>query len=154
VLEWAGIVVLVSTLIVRVPLVIAVLADARLLEYLRYQRLAMSVLIIAFASVQVSLALHNETLGHAIRAHGRFLRQNWSRFSWFLLVCALQFFLIMSIDAVARGAIGDRLIVLIIWNCLFVAARGIITGWLLASWVCLFRRYETSALGQERWIQY
>jgi hypothetical protein len=155
VLKWAGIIVLVSTVIVRLPLVVASLTDnPQLLEYLPFERLAMSLLIISFASVQVSLALHNEGVGDAIRAHGRFLRRNWTLFGWFLLVCALHFFLIMALDAVARGAIGERLIALMIWKCFFVAARGFITGWLLASWVCLFRHCETSALGQERWIQY
>jgi hypothetical protein len=148
VLKWAGIVVLVSTAIVRAPLVLASLTNSPwLLEYLPYQRLAMCIFIVVFASVQVSLALHNESLGHAIGAHFRFVGRNWTRFGWFILICALHFFLIMALDAIARGAINDRLIALIVWKCLFIAARGFITGWLLASWVCLFRRYETGAHG-------
>ena len=155
VLKWAGVVVLISSLLVRTPLLLAYFMNIPdVLDYLPFQRLAMCLLIIAFASVQVSLTLHNEGLGDAIRAHGRFLRHNWNRFGWFLLVCALHFFSLMACDAIARGAIGDRLIALIVWKCLFVFARGFITGWLLASWVCLFRRFETAAIGQERWIQY
>jgi hypothetical protein len=155
VLKWAGIVVLISTMVVRAPLLYASLTDnPSLLDYLPFQRLAMCLLIISFASVQVSLALHNEGLRDAIRAHGRFLRRNWTRFGWFILICGLHFFLIMACDAIARGAIADRLIAFIIWKCFFIAGRGFITGWLLASWVCLFRRYETAAIGQERWIQY
>src|SRR6185312_6244243 len=155
VLKWAGVVVLVSTLLVRAPLVLAYFMNIPdVLDYLPLQRLAMCVLIILFASVQVSLALHNESLGEAIRAHFRFLHRNWSRFGWFLLICALHFSFLMACDAIARGAIGDRMIALIIWKTFFVVARGFVTGWLLASWVCLFRRYETAALGQERWIQY
>ena len=124
------------------------------LDYLPFQRLAMCVLIIVFASVQVSLALHNEGLGEAIRAHFRFLRRNWTRFGWFLLICALHFSFLMACDAIARGAIGDRMIALMIWKTFFVVVRGFVTGWLLASWVCLFRRYESGALSQEHWIQY
>ena len=155
VLKWAGVVVLISTLVVRTPLLLAYFMNIpHVLDYLPFQRLAMGVLIISFASVQVSLALHNEGLGEAVRAHARFLRRNWTRFGWFILVCALHFFFIMACDAIARGAIGDRIVALIIWKTFFVLARGFITGWLLASWVCLFRRYETATIGQEHWIQY
>jgi hypothetical protein len=155
VLKWAGLVVLVSTLIVRGPLLLAYFMNLPdVLDYLPLQRLVMCLFIISFACVQVSLTLHNEGLGDAIRAHGRFLRRNWIRFGWFILICALHFFFIMAWDAIARGAIADRIAALIIWKCFFIAARGFIIGWLLASWVCLFRRYETAAIGQERWIQY
>ena len=154
VLEWAGIVVLVSMLIVRTPLLLAYFMNIpHVLDYLPLQRAAMCALIICFASMQVSLALHNETLAEAFRAHGRFLRRNWDRFAWFILICAIHFFLIMACDAVARGAIADRLTALIVWKSFFVAARGFITGWLLASWVCLFRQYETGRADQESWIQ-
>ena len=39
----------------------------------------------------------------------------------------------------------------IVWKVIYVCARGLVTGWLLASWVCLFRQCETA--GQpETWI--
>jgi hypothetical protein len=155
VLKWAGVIVLVSTLLVRVPLLLAYFTNIpNVLDYLPLQRILMCVLIISFASVQVSLALHNENLQEAIHAHGQFVRRNSSRFGWFLLICALHFFFIMACDAVARGAIADRVMALIAWKCIFVCLRGLITGWLLASWVCLFRQCETGRIDQESWIQY
>jgi hypothetical protein len=155
VLKWAGIVVLLSTMLVRAPLLLAYFMNIpNVLDYLPLQRWLMCLLIISFASVQVSLALHNENLLEAIRAHGQFLRRNWNRFGWFLLICALHFFFIMVCDAIVRTAIADRLVALIVWKCIFVCVRGFITGWLLASWVCLFRQYETGRIEQESWIQY
>ena len=75
VLEWAGIVVAVSTLILRVPLVLAYFIEIpRVLDYLPVARVLMSGLIIAFCSVQISLVLHNETLIAAIRAHIYFIQ--------------------------------------------------------------------------------
>jgi len=53
-----------------------------------------------------------------------------------------------------RGAIADRLIALVLWKSIFVCGRGFITGWLLASWVCLFRRGETGDVYKQSWIQY
>ncbi len=155
VLKWAGIVVLVSMLIVRMPLLLAYFVNIPgVLDYLPIERLVMSGLIIAFCSMQISLALHNETLGEAFRAHREFLRENAGRVVWFLLICALHFFFLMAGDAVVRGAIADRVIVVVLWKCVFVCARGFITGWLLASWVCLFRRGETGHVYQQSWIQY
>ena len=155
VLKWAGIVVLVSTLIVRMPLLLAYFMNIPdVLDYLPLERVLMSGLIIAFCSVQISLALHNETLGAAIRAHRQFLGANAHRFGWFLLICAMHFFFIMACDAIARAAITDRLVALFCWKCIFVFLRGLITGWLLASWVCLFRQCETDRIDQESRVQY
>jgi hypothetical protein len=155
VLEWAGIVVLVSTLIVRLPLVLAYFTNIPgVLDYLPIERMLMSGLIIAFCSVQISLALHNETLGEAIHAHFQFVRQNAGRFGWFLIICGIHFFAIMIWDAVVRSAITDRLAALLIWKFIFACLRGIIVGWLLASWVCLFRQCEAHHVSREKWIQY
>ena len=155
VLKWAGIVVLVSTLTVRLPLLLAYFMNIPgVLDYLPIERSVMSGLIIAFCSVQISLALHNESLGDAIRAHRRFVRQNAGSLGWFLLICGIHFFGIMICDAIVRSAIGDRLGALLLWKFVFACLRGIITGWLLASWVCLFRQCEARRLHQEKWIQY
>ena len=155
VLKWAGIVILVSTLTVRLPLLLAYFMNIPgVLDYLPIERSVMSGLIIAFCSVQISLALHNESLGDAIRAHRRFVRQNAGSLGWFLLICGIHFFGIMICDAIVRSAIGDRLGALLLWKFIFACLRGIITGWLLASWVCLFRQCEARRLHQEKWIQY
>ena len=155
VLEWAGIVVAVSTLIVRAPLVLAYFRNIPgVLDYLPIARLLMSGLIIAFCSVQISLALHNETLIKAMRAHAQFVRQNAGHLTWFLIICGLHFFVIMICDAVMRSAIADRLSALFLWKFTFAFLRGIVTGWLLASWVCLFRHCENRRINQEKWIQY
>ena len=155
VLEWAGILVLISFLIVRLPLLLAYFMNIPdVLDYLPIERVVMCGLIIAFSSVQISLALHNETLREAIRAHRQFLRNNLGRFGWFLLICGIHFFILTTADAIIRGAIADRELAMIIWKSLFVFARGLITGWLLASWVCLFRRGETGEVYQQAWIEY
>jgi hypothetical protein len=155
VLEWAGIVVVVSTLVVRLPLLLAYFTNIPgVLDYLPIERVFMSGLIIAFCSVQISLALHNETLSDAIRAHGRFILENVGRFAWFLIICGIHFLGIMICDAIARSAIADRLGALFIWKFIFACLRGIVTGWLLASWVCLFRQCESGRANQEKWIQY
>jgi hypothetical protein len=155
VLKWAGIVILASMLIVRLPLLLAYFIDLPgVLDYQDYERYIMSGLIIAFASVQISLVLHNESLRAAFKAHWLFIKRNVGRFGWFLLICAIHFFFLVAADAIMRGAIGDRTAGLIVWKIIYVVARGLVTGWLLASWVCLFRQCETGRINQETWIRY
>lgn len=155
VLEWAGIVVLIGTLIVRLPLLLAYFMNIPdVLDYLPFERALMCGLIIAFCAMQISLALHNETLREANHAHWEFVRNNLSRVGWFLLICGMHFFFLTVADAIVRGAIADRPVTKILWGSLYVFVRGFITGWLLASWVCLFRRGETSDVYQQTWIEY
>jgi hypothetical protein len=155
VLEWAGIVVAVSTLIVRLPLVLAYFTNIPgVLDYLPIARVLMSSLIIASCSVQISLALHNETLIEAMRAHLHFVQKNAGRLAWFLVICGIHFYGVMLCDAVMRGAIADRLGALFLWKFSFACLRGMVIAWLLASWVCLFRQCETGRILQEKWIQY
>ena len=154
---WNGLALslLVSTLIVRLPLFLAYFTNIPgVLDYLPIARVLMSGLIIAFCSVQISLALHNETLSAAIRAHGHSSGKMRGRFGWFLLICGIHFFCIMICDAIVRSAIADRLVALLLWKFSFAFLRGFVTGWLLASWVCLFRQCETRRLNQEKWIRY
>src|SRR5881398_419657 len=155
VLEWAGIVVAVSTLIVRLPLVLGYFTNIPgVLDYLPIARVLMSGLIIVFCSVQISLALHNETVIDAIPAHFLFVRHNAGRLGWFLIICGLHFFAIMICDAIMRSAIADHLGAIFLWKFSFAFLRGMVTGWLLASWVCLFRQCENRRINQEKWIQY
>lgn len=151
VLEWAGVVLIVSTLIVRAPLLLGFFREApNVFEFSRY---VMSAFIIIFGSMQVSLVLHNETLGAALQAHKEFLRTNLLRFGWFLLIAGLHYFFLTICDVIVRAAIADRVVGVIAWKIIFVCLRGFITGWLLASWVCLFRQCEVRRISQETWIQ-
>jgi ABC-type multidrug transport system permease subunit len=56
----------------------------------------------------------------------------------------------MIFDAIMRSAIADRLGALFLWKFTFAFLRGIVTGWLLASWVCLFRQCENRRINQEK----
>ena len=155
VLRWVGLVVLASTLLLRFPLLIAYFRDIPgVLDYLPVGRCAMALLILLFATMQISLVLHNETLGEAFRAHWQFVRRNPLRFLWFLLICGLHFWFLTLIDAVLRAAATERLLVLVTWQVAYVLLRSFVTGWLLTSWVCFFRQAEIGRVNRESWIRY
>lgn len=155
VLKWIGLVLLCSTLLLRVPLLIAYFRNVpNVLDYLPIGRWLMAAIIICFCSMQISLVLHNESLRAAFRAHRQFVRRNALRFVWFLIICALQFWFLALADATIHAAAADRPIALILWRFIYLLAHALVTGWLLASWVCLFRQCEIGQVNRETWIQY
>jgi hypothetical protein len=155
VLKWAGIVILVSTLLLRLPLLIAYFRELPgILDYLPTGRTLMSVFIIFFAAMQISLVLHNESLREAFRAHWQFVRRHSYRFIWFLLICGLHYWFLSLADVVIRAAAVDRPLALIAWKVFYVLARPFVTAWLLASWVSFFRQCEVGNVNREAWIQY
>jgi hypothetical protein len=142
-------------LVLRIPMLLAYFINVPdVLDYLPVQRVFMSGFILAFCSVQISLVLHNETLREAFRTHRQLIRRDFRRLAWFCLICALNFSVILVIDAIMRSAIADRAVVMMIWKSIFVFLRALVTGWLLASWVVLFRQCETGRIAQENWIRY
>lgn len=155
VMKWLGLVVLASTLLLRLPLLVAYFRDVPgVLDYLPIGRCAMAALIICFASMQISLVLHNESLAAAFRAHWQFVRQHGYRLAWFLVICALHYWFLSLADSVIRAAATERLLALLLWKIFYVLARAFITGWLLASWVSLFRQCEIGRVNRETWIRY
>lgn len=155
VLKWIGIVILASTLLLRVPLLVAYFrALPGVLDYLPVGRTLMAIFIILFAAMQISLVLHNESLGEAFRAHWRFVRRHGYRFLWFLLVAGLHYWFLSLADVVIRDAAVDRPLALLSWKILYVLGRSFVTAWLLASWVSLFRQCEIGSVNRETWIRY
>jgi hypothetical protein len=155
VLRWVGVVVLASTLLLRVPLLVAYFRDVPgVLDYLPVGRCAIALLVLSFATMQISLVLHNETLGEAFRAHFQFLRRHPVRFGWFVLICGVNFWFLCLSDTTMRAAATGRVLVLILWKLLYILLHALVTGWLLASWVSLYRQCEVGRVNRETWIRY
>ncbi len=155
VLKWLGLVLLASTLLLRLPLLIAYFRDVPgVLDYLPAGRWVMAASLISFAALEISLVLHNERLREAFQAHFQFVRQHAYRLGWFLVVCALHYWFLALADTVLRAAATERLLALFLWKVCYVLVRAFVTGWLLASWVSLFRQCEIGRVNRETWIRY
>jgi hypothetical protein len=155
VLKWLGLVVLASTVLLRVPLLVAYFRNLPgVLDYLPVGRCLVAALIISFGTMQISLVLHNESLRKALHAHWQFARRHSLRFGWFLLLCAVHYWFLALADATIRAAAEGRPLALILSTLLFVPGRAFVTGWLLASWVCLYRQCEIGRVTRETWIRY
>lgn len=155
VLQWLGLVVLASLLLLRVPLLLAYFRNVPgVLDYLPIGRCLMAGLILSFGTMQISLVLHNESLREAFQAHWQFVRRHGVRFGWFLLLCAVHLWFLALADTTIRAAAVERPLALISWTLLFLLGRSFVTGWLLASWVCLYRQCEIGRVNRETWIRY
>ena len=145
--RWAAVVLIVSALGISLPLIVA---SFRPLEapwettgFVRATRWGLTVLLVAFCSVQLLLIFHNETLRQAW-ADALSL---WRRYAWhvasFLAVGAVHFLALAMVNAYLPPALGQWTWPGAAWNVLvYPTLWGGLAGWFLASWVCLFRRCE------------
>src|SRR5262249_39663722 len=143
------------TVLLRCPVLVAYFRDLPgVLDYLPAGRCIMAAFIICFATMQISLVLHNETLGEAFRAHRQFVRRHFFRLGWFLLICALNYWLLELADVILHTAATGRLLALLFWRLVYLTGHALLTGWFLASWVSLFRQCEVGRVNRETWIRY
>ena len=163
VLKWALAVMLLSSVFIDLPLILknfpafqawfpdnADISDGR-------QQLARTLLtgiLLLSASVQITLVFHSESLLEAVRDHLRFVARHVWPFGWFLIIAALHFYLLqVALGLVLRG-LGEETAAGIVWGLVVPWLRALIAAWLLATWVCLFKRCDTGRSESEEWIQF
>jgi hypothetical protein len=145
--KWAGIVLTAQVVLIELPLVLSFLvgwpAPPEVVNgYLPVMRFVLAAALLLFASMQAWLTLHGETLRRAWRAHWQLMwRQLWA-VGWFIVVALVHCFLLQFARASLLEAFGEQTIPGILWAMTWPWMFGLIVGWLLASWVCLFKRCE------------
>lgn len=162
VVKWAALVLAASTLLIDAPRAWALLAHfddpaypAAAFRYIdTVARPLLALLLIAFASVQVTLTFHSESLRKALADHLRFVRGNFSSLLWFLLIAALHAFLLaLGNQGILRG-FGAETAAAAAWSLVYPLLAGALAAWLLASWVCLYKRCEAGRLRRDLLIRY
>ena len=163
VLKWALVVMLLSSVFIDLPLILKNFAafqawfpdDAAVID--GRQRLARTLLtgiLLLAATVQITLVFHSETLRKALRDHRRFVERYAWPFAWFLIIAALHFYLLqVALGLVLRG-LGEETAAGVVWALIAPWLRALLAAWLLASWVCLFKRCDTGRPDAEDWIQF
>ncbi len=162
VVKWAAVVMLVSALLIDLPRIYALLfhfndpADVdRTFTYIDWvARPLLALFLIAAATVQITLTFHSESLRKALRDHVSFLRRNWWEFLWFLLVAGLHFFLLNFVNQTIVLGFREESSATLIWNFVYPLLAAFVSGWLLATWVCVFKRCETGRLHPDDWIKF
>jgi hypothetical protein len=149
--KWAGVVLLVSFLLIHLPLLISYWWITQqtdytnaVVQYIEHTaRPLLAVALVLFCSIQITLILHNETLGEALREHAQLARRHWFRIFWFLIVAGLHLFAISWLNAFIVGAFRTYSVPNLLFSALFTVGRAFLAAWFLASWVCLYRASQT-----------
>lgn len=144
VLRWTLLVVGIATGFIHLPLLLANLVpDLQSVAFAWVDlgaRPLIALFALAFASVQVSLVFHAESLRAAFRHHRNWIRSHASAWSWFILTCTTTLYLAALLDQLALSALGPLTAIGIAWRIAFPWIAALLHAWLLATWVCLFRR--------------
>ncbi|HEX8312343.1 MAG TPA: hypothetical protein VF614_13565 [Chthoniobacteraceae bacterium] len=160
VVKWAAVIMVLSSVLINAPMILRhfepfsawfpeeeIFSDA-----LPKARAALAVFILFGATIQITLTFHSESLRKAMRDHARFVFRNWWPFGWFLVVAALHFYALHVLQlSVARG-VGEGTALWVAWMLLFPWLGAYVAGWLLASWVCVFKRCDTGRAANDNWL--
>jgi hypothetical protein len=163
VVKWAAVVMAFSSLLIDLPRVTALLFrfdDPLFLNHIflytdRIARPLLALFLIFFSTMQITLTFHSETLRKALGQHLAFLRRFWWQLSWFLLVASVHLFALALLDrTLTLGLGGDSTSAGLLWILFHPLPVALLTAWLLASWVSLFKRCQTGRVQAPDWIPF
>ncbi|MEA3189373.1 MAG: hypothetical protein QOD99_3203 [Chthoniobacter sp.] len=152
VVKWAVLVMIVGALLIDLPRIRALTFHFdeidRVMRTFGYidtvARPLLALFLMLFATIQITLTLHSESLPKAMRDHLRFLRRHGWQLTWFLLIAGLHFFVVSCLNNTLLAGFGVDSAAALAWSLFFPLLGAFVAAWMLASWVCLFKRCETS----------
>ncbi len=150
VLKWAVVIIAVTLAIIHVPLFVEAWFTGDPVSWSTFAvveaiaRPTLAAAMIALATIQIRLALHNDSLRGAAAAHWQFLKRNGFSCLVFLLAALAMLF---SLQAVQRGISAwlETALWSNVWTTLLEVLSAMLMGWVLASWVCFYKRTEAGA---------
>lgn len=163
VLKWALVVMLLSSIFIDLPLILKNFDAFRawfpdtpdVIE--GRQRLARTLLtgiLLLWATVQITLIFHSEALLKALRDHLRFVARHVWPFGWFVIIAAVHFYLFQVAQGLVLRGLGEETAAGVVWGLVSPWFKAVLAAWLLASWVCLFKRCDAGRSEAEDLIQF
>jgi hypothetical protein len=162
-LKWALVVMLLQSIFIELPLILKNFDDFQkwfpdvpkiIADRENRARAWLAILLLLWATVQITLVFHSESLFKALRDHLRFLARFWWPVAWFIIVAAMHFYLFQVASSLVLRGLGEETAVGIAWGLIAPWLKAVLAAWLLASWVCLFKRCDTGRSEAEHLIQY
>lgn len=101
-------------------------------------RLLLAALMLALASVQIRLILHNETLRQALNQHARLLRERSWSVGVFLLTAFAMLVSLKILETASHAAL-DESIMGFFAHAAMQGLSAFVGGWILASWACFYK---------------
>ena len=163
VVKWAALVMVLSSVFIDLPLILKNFApfagiftsDGPKVDFrLSLARSILTGFLLVFPTMQITLTFHSESLRAAFRDHLGFLRRHWWPFAWFLAAAALHCYLLEALHLAIRAGLGEGTAAGLAWQLLFPWLAALVSAWLLASWVCLYKRCDANRRGSENWIAF
>ena len=131
--KWAGVVLLATLLLIHLPLLVSYLWITQQTDFTKgvihyieqTARPLISVALILFCSIQISLVLHNETLREAVHEHAQLARRHWFRIvgSWSwpdFIFLPISWINDLTVEAFPKFSVPNLL-----FSALFTAGQGI-----------------------------
>jgi hypothetical protein len=150
VLKWAAVIILGTFALIHLPLFAEAWVTGDPASWSTFAvaealaRPALAGIMLALATVQIRLTLHNDSLRGAILEHGRFLKRHGFRFLVFLLAALALFFLLQALQQA-----GSAWLVVDLWRYSWAISFQILSacsvGWILAAFVCFYKSCVDSA---------
>jgi hypothetical protein len=162
VMKWAAVVLALSSLAIYLPQIVALLPPftQRINPYAmdayvnHVARPAMAFLLIGLASVQITLTFHSESLRQALRDHFQFVGHHAVALGWFLLIAWVHFYAFHFLNGVLRAGLGEGTASGLAWQLSAPLLEAFLAAWLLASWVCWFKKSGSGRSHDKNWVAY
>ena len=104
--------------------------------------------------MQITLTFHSESLRDAFRDHRAFLGRNWSPLLWYFAIAGFHFYVTHVLTRTVTRGLGEDTAAGAAWSLLSPWLTGLVGGWMLASWLCLFHRCDTGRTQDEDWVKF
>jgi len=165
VMKWSAIVMLASTLLIHLPLILSnvppfshIVSPDKLPHYIDHvARPVLAVFLLLFSGMQIILTFHSESLAKALSDYLHFLRKDALTIFSFLVIALAHFYFLNVLNEVMKSGFannGDLTTITIVWRLFYPLLSAFVSGWLLASWVCLYKRSEAGRVHAGDWIKY
>jgi len=147
VLKWALVIVVATLALIHLPLFVEAwltgdpIGWRTLVLVETVSRPTLAAIMLLLATVQIRLVLHNDSLRGALAAHGRFLRMHGLSCLVFLLAGFSVLFLLQILRLGGAAWFGAAIFKQV-WSIVLEIGGAISGGWILASWVCFYKRCE------------
>jgi hypothetical protein len=161
VMRWAFVVMIASTLAIHLPLILSNVSPFServspewTVGYIdRWARPALAAFLILFSTVQITLTFHSESLRKALADHWLFARRHWWKLGWFFIIAGLHFYALTVLNESFVQGWGEGTAITLLWRVLQPLLAALLGAWMLATWVCLYKRSESGAR-PENWIKF
>jgi hypothetical protein len=162
VMRWAVVVMAASSLAIHWPLILSNvepfshwLSPEATIGYIdRWARPVLAALLILFSAMQITLTFHSESVGKALRDHFQFALRNWWSLAWYLVIAALHFFALTAFNQGVIEGWGEGTALTTGWRFVYPLLAAVVGAWMLATWVCLYKRCEAGRARPDNWIKF